>query len=911
MKHGNRDRNRRVSEVFDEVRKLQRDGVTVDREAICRKHPDLSGELQTRFKTLDALNAIARGHHNGGSGHGGEMAEEDLCYLQSALPAYRFVRHVDYGGQGRVYLARHKSTDKHVAIKLLLDGPLATDLQKLRFEREIELASRLRHPHIVEVFEHGVVRGRAYFAMEFVDGLPIDDYVCANDLTVTDILRLMATVCRAVDHAHHHGILHRDLKPDNVLVDIRGTPHLMDFGLAKDFQTPRSGRSLTMAGQVFGTLPYVSPEELLVDGDVKLDARADIYALGILLFELLTGVAPYSVEGHRAGVRDRILFQEPLTLARAVTTSGQSRIQESEADARFEAVIRKTLHKDRSRRYASAATLADDIVALANGGAITAEVDHSFDQLNRVMRRYRAQLAISVTAAIMAVVVTCLWWQADRSHARASRLLQFSLSTVTDVVSYVESSAALTGSASGDQLLDQLAGDLSTLQSQISMAGFDGLVPGSLRERQGDLARRRGRFAEATEHYGAVIDAESRRVLEADSSVLGRVHRKLAGVIAEGGPHYDAALGHLARVVPRDELETGRTHLAYADYLLNTGHVVVAHHQAFAALDVFAEVAPVGVADPAWTGMHAAALGAVGRCELRMGNPDAAMAALHEQVRLRQAVVDAANQPTYQHALMIAWRNLADAHRDNDEVNVAIDLLEQAVVIATDLLEQEDRSASWLRNIYGIFDRLGRLQLENGRVVQAHRASQQASAVVDLLAQADPISTEWRRLQGFAHILAGRVALAQRDRTLALESFASAIAIRKSLRSQNASPAVGAELATAHEYAGRCCNEMKQLQHAQDHLKAALGIRETLALEHPREVKYALDAIRAQYSLALWHARRRTAADTQSAVELVGSASGSLSELSEAGRLLAEGRRAGRLRESLKELSVYLGLTQD
>ena len=210
-----------------------------------------------------ARRAAQQPHKTGSSDIALITLNDDLTFLRKSLAGYEIIERIHHGGQGIVYRARQCSTNRIVAIKLLLHGPFATRAQRLRFEREIELVSRLRHPSIVTLYESGLVAGRQYFAMEFVEGLPIDHYVILNDLSVRECVELFVVVCRAVSHAHQRGIIHRDLKPSNILVDSEGRPHVLDFGLAKDLTNSSgagSASSLSVTGQILGTWRYLSPE---------------------------------------------------------------------------------------------------------------------------------------------------------------------------------------------------------------------------------------------------------------------------------------------------------------------------------------------------------------------------------------------------------------------------------------------------------------------------------------------------------------------------------------------------------------------------------------------------------------------------------------------------------------------------
>jgi serine/threonine protein kinase len=181
------------------------------------------------------------------------ITPEGLRVLQEHFVDLQSMEHIRHGGQGVVFRAVERNTGRTVAVKLLLNGPLATPHQRARFEREVELIGRLRHPNIVTLYGSGEVQGRLYFTMEFVDGHTIDDYALLHDLTPHEIVRLMIKVCRAINYSHQNGIIHRDLTPNNILVDAEGEPRIFDFGLAKDLHAENT----SLTEHVVGTLPFM------------------------------------------------------------------------------------------------------------------------------------------------------------------------------------------------------------------------------------------------------------------------------------------------------------------------------------------------------------------------------------------------------------------------------------------------------------------------------------------------------------------------------------------------------------------------------------------------------------------------------------------------------------------------------
>lgn len=293
---------------------------------------------------------------------------------EDAIPGYRIVREIHRGGQGIVYEALQLSTNRTVAVKVLLEGPFSSERARFRFEREVRLIAALRHPNIVVIHDSGITQGRHYFAMEYVRGQPLDTHVRLAGLSIRDIIRTFVQVCDAVASAHRSGVIHRDLKPSNILVGEDGNPRILDFGLAKVLGDEEESHGLvTATGQIMGTIRYMSPEQTL-GNPAAVDTRTDIYALGVILYELVTGAAPYPTSGDLAAAFKNIRETEP------VRPSKLHREVRSELDA----VILRAMAKEPGRRYQSASDLTEDLKAWLDGRPVKAKSDSSFYVLRKL-----------------------------------------------------------------------------------------------------------------------------------------------------------------------------------------------------------------------------------------------------------------------------------------------------------------------------------------------------------------------------------------------------------------------------------------------------------------------------------------------------------------------------------------------
>lgn len=267
-------------------------------------------------------------------------------------------RLIGEGGMGRVYEGREASRNRPVALKIMRPG-LLTKKGLRRFEQEAALLGRLQHPGIAQVFSAGTckVAGASvpYFVMEYIaDAMSITGYVAHHNLSVRKRVEVFRKVCEAVGHGHRDGVIHRDLKPGNVLVDSSGNPKIIDFGVARGGDTGHERSSLTEAGQLIGTVQYMSPEQVVAD-HAKIDARTDVYSLGLILFEMLTGSLPYVVSSKNP-------FEAAAIVLRCKPPH-PSRIN-PEISPLLERIVGTCLAKDRKRRYADAGHLSEAIGVL-------------------------------------------------------------------------------------------------------------------------------------------------------------------------------------------------------------------------------------------------------------------------------------------------------------------------------------------------------------------------------------------------------------------------------------------------------------------------------------------------------------------------------------------------------------------
>jgi len=348
----------------------------------------------------------------------GATFNNEPARFEAALPpdrrigSYRVLRFLGAGGMGVVYLAEQERPRRTVALKVIR-GAMASPSLLRRFEHEAEILGRMHHPGIAQIYEAGVAETelgpQPFLAMELVEGPPVTDFVEARRLSNSDRLALMARVCDAIHHAHQRGVIHRDLKPSNILVDAHGQPKILDFGVARAIDADLQVTTLrTSVGQLIGTLPYMSPEQIAAD-PAEIDNRADVYALGVLTFELLAGKLPFDLKSRSIPEAARIIRDESPTRLSTVDRTLRGDV---------ETIVSKAIAKEKDRRYQTAAELAEDIRRYLAGEPIAARESSAAELLRRSLRRYRGAAAAALII-ILGLIALATYASIQSTQSRA------------------------------------------------------------------------------------------------------------------------------------------------------------------------------------------------------------------------------------------------------------------------------------------------------------------------------------------------------------------------------------------------------------------------------------------------------------------------------------------------------------
>lgn len=681
------DLHQRASEVFARVRRVRAGERGAALDAACSDDEELRREVESllRFagEASDFLETPALGS-GFAEAVGAAVPEEPV----ERVGRYRVVGVLGEGGMGIVYRAEQERPRRVVALKMMRFG-FASETARRRFEREGELLARLHHPGIAQVFETGTdERGRPFIAMEMVEGEPIDVYVREDAPAVGDRLGLVLQVCDAVQHAHQRGVIHRDVKAANVLVERGGEEtsgrtetgagarvKVLDFGVGRLIGEDAGGTVRTEAGQLVGTLRSMSPEQLAGDPEV-VDARADVYALGVLAYEVLSGVHPFgSVDGGIAEMSAAVRGREP---ARLGTIDRSLR-------GDLETVVARAMEKDPARRYQSAGEFAADIRRFLAGEAVLARPASAAYQLRKLAGRHRA--AAAALAAVLVVVVAAvvgIGWQAVRAtHAEhlaneRSEVADEQTRIANAVNAFLQSILSAGDARNGGNPEITVREALDNAASTVGerFAG-EPLVEAGIRRVIGDTYRSLGLPAKALEHLEASVTLYRANAPEADPLRLQAVG-DLAILYDDMNRKADAAALYaedlrLRRVVDGPEAEsTLVAEVNYAGVLLVAGDLEGAERAYASCLERMREALGEENTNTIVTMQHLADL------YTRLRRDDEAEALVTEAVAAWEAI----GQGEHPYSL-VAINNLAQLYGRTGRAGEALEMRTRAYDIAT------------------------------------------------------------------------------------------------------------------------------------------------------------------------------------------------------------------------------------
>ena len=706
---------KRIDELFRKAADLPPD----DRAAFLKGECDDDPLLIAEVEELLAQDQKATGEL---PSMGGTIRSELLASAtgpDAAWPeidGYAIRRVLGEGGMGIVYEAQQHRPHRLVAIKVIRAG--LTGMKALRrFEHEIELLGRLQHSGIAQIYDVGTAdtgRGpQPYFAMEHIDGQPLLAYVKETTLSIRERLALFATICDAVEHAHQKGIIHRDLKPANVLVTSDGQTKILDFGVARATDADLQATTLqTDMGQLIGTLPYMSPEQ--VSGDPgELDIRSDVYALGVTLFELLCGTLPYTLQDRPVPDAVRIIRdEEPTRLSSVSRTLGGD----------IETIVGKALEKEKDQRYQSARELGSDVLRYLANEPIAARPPSAAYQLRKFAARNRVLcggVLTTLVALVSGIIGTATFavqaeqrraaaeesaFEAEQSYSMARDSVKFVVNHVADRLQHVPGTREIRSQLlqeAYEKYLDLLARPSDDVEVQHDYAAA--LL------RRADLFLEEGRLQEATSD----VD-QARSLLQA----LTQAHPSRAG--------YRRAL---------QQCYAREAHLAW-----RRGDLATAEQCYRRACDGFAALVAGEHSVPGDRVLWAEALDRLGRIAGERG-------AYEEQLQHYQEFLAVADHPgaaALRSQVSVAHERLGDWHASRGEPHLADQHYVNALAIR-EVLAQEDPS-DWrnLDNLAWAHERVGKRDFLAGRHEAALDHYKQSVKIFERLIELEPTRQRFR-----------------------------------------------------------------------------------------------------------------------------------------------------------------------
>jgi eukaryotic-like serine/threonine-protein kinase len=720
---------------------------------------------------------------------------------------YRILRELGRGGMGAVYLAERAdgAFEKQVAIKVLKRGT-DTDEVLRRFSGERQILARLTHPNIAALLDAGTTENDLpYFVMEYVDGRPITKYADEHKLSVTDRLKLFREVCSAVSYAHQHLVIHRDLKPTNVLVTSNGGIKLLDFGIAKllDESTPE----VTVAAQRRMTPEYASPEQ--VRGD-PVTTVSDVYSLGVLLYELLTGGRPYKLKTRSAEeVTKAICEQNPdrpsTAVTRSIAENGVERIQR-QLRGDLDNIVLKALRKEPERRYASVDQFSADIRRYLEGLPVRARKDTVGYRAGKFVKRHKIGVAaVALIMSILAVGIITTTIEARRANRRFNEVRRLAHSVLFD---YHDAIAALPGSTGVRQKLVQdaleyldnlsreasndrdLLRELATAYQKVGQIQGNsyyvnlGDTSGAMKSYRRSLEIRENLLSSSPQNPG--LQDEVANSYEGIGDML-----YTTGELRAGLKRYERALQFREHVATTDSAKVDHRIAVAVLYekigdikglesyanLGDTAGALASYQNAKELLE------PLSAADPQnleLTSQLAEVLNREGMLFDTTGDVAGALAMQRRAVSMLEQLAAAnPNNQTYGVQLLAAKAFLRYALIDNNQLSQAIDQSRQLIAELQRIAAADPKNSDVRRSLGVTYNSLGQDLLRSGDVVDALENHRQALAISEAMLATDPDNEQNKSDVAFTVQHLGEALAAERDYKPAVQNYRRALAIRE------------------------------------------------------------------------------------------------------------------------------------
>ncbi|CAM2010795.1 serine/threonine-protein kinase [Acanthopleuribacter pedis] len=683
----------KLEQAFEHCYTLSKQDRAQYLKALEQEDPDLFLELQ---KLLDADDlAAGDSFFDPSSLHAAQLVDEEMVGQQ--IGTFTLTRLIGEGGMGAVYLAeQEKPFKRRVAIKIIRVHTTNERLQR-RFEIEVQTLARLNHPNIASVHFAGTTEsGLPYFAMEYVEGLPLDDYCRNHALDINARLNLFAAICRAVHFAHQRGIIHRDLKPANILIteiDGQPQPKIIDFGIAKAVQNDGqlehsfqvTATQLTIPGMAVGTLGYMSPEQTLVT-DRDIDLRTDVYSLGVILYEMLVGNLPLSRETMNELTWDQIFRaireDTPVSPSRAVlgknaTLSGEINLDAQKLARRYRGEIdwitMKAMEKEPHRRYESARDLAEDCERHLEGLPVQAGPPSMGYQISRFVRRNRL-LTTAVTLIFAALLLAVAgfataYFQAKEAEEKIQKEVETAQTTIEVLEEFI-TSVSPRNQGTEVKLLDQLY----AFSPKIDTMPVSDPIRGNLHHLVGKAYRTLSQFETANQHLKKAVSLREKSM---NADAFGLLESRYEYCVnQEDLQGYDNTAPCFIEILESDQPNLKNSHILASSSLNAAMSFLQIRNYESARAHIQKAEAIIKDFPPSTLFVKLKTYNTWGRYYYRLENYDQAVEVLKEGIALND------HHSNNQALLILAYQHLADAYSLQRKHDIAFETFKKSLEAA-------------------------------------------------------------------------------------------------------------------------------------------------------------------------------------------------------------------------------------
>ena len=886
-----------LTALADDFLRRRRAGERPSPEEYASKHPELAGRIRALFPTMIALEQP------------GLDPAPPAERVGSVIGRYKLLERLGEGGFGVVFMAEQQHPVRRtVALKVIKPGFDSGQIIA-RFEAERQALALMDHENIARVLDAGATdSGRPYFVMELVHGVPITEYCDKRQLAPRQRLELFAQVCRAVQHAHTKGIIHRDLKPTNVLVTLRegvAVPKVIDFGVAKATGQQLTDKTLfTNFAQMVGTPLYMSPEQAEMTG-IDVDTRSDVYSLGVLLYELLTGTTPVDKQRLKQAAFDevrRIIREEDppkpstrLSESRDLLASISAQRQTEPAKltrlmrGELDWIVMKALEKDRRRRYETANGFALDVQRYLADEPVQACPPSAGYRLRKFVRRHRVPVIaagvvlLCLVAGIVGTSAALVWAvreRDDKSRALAAETTaraaekqarDRALVALRDVTDDIVESQMARGAQLTEENKEFLRKVINHFEGFAAITADDADSRAIRAEGYYRIGRMRYRLSELREAEAAYAPAlalqkqlvaefparpEFRRALAATHNNMGNL-LNITGRAAEAEAAYADALTLLKQLAAdfpgrpdfRQELASSQGNLGAL--LRETGRLKPAETALDEALVLQKQLVAEFPTRPELRQVLARIHNIKGELLRRTGRLQEAEAALAATHALRkQLAADFPTRPDFQEDLAGSHNNLGVFFSDTGRPTSAEAAYAAALALYKQLAADFPTRPEFRQELAKTQNNLGNLLSDTGRPQEAESTFLAALTLQKQLAGDFPTRTEFRSLLAATHNNLG-ILYMETDRPLDAErAYAAAIALYQALSSEVPTrPEFRQELATTHNNLGVLFRKMRQLERAEASYSAALEVQKQLAADFPARPELRQDLAKTHNNL--------------------------------------------------------------